>query len=72
MNIKGIWQKEKVCETCHGEKYIECCSTDGSDCERIVCPRCNGTGKVANEEYKLFSAAVILVVVLAIVFLICH
>lgn len=72
MNIKQFWQKEKICETCHGEKYIECCSTDGSDCERIVCPHCDGRGTVPNEEYKLFWAGGILAVILVIVFLICH
>ena len=68
MSIKRVLQKEIECNICHGEKYIEICSTDGSDCERIVCPHCHGKGKMANEECKLFTAIGILAVILVIVF----
>jgi len=72
MSIKHIWQKEIVCEACGGNKYIECCSTDGSDCERILCPQCGGKGTVVDERKEMILAAGILTIVLAAIFVICH
>lgn len=68
MSIKRIFQKEIECNICHGEKYIEICSTDGSDCEKIICPQCHGKGKMANEDCKLFPVLGIAAVILVIVF----
>jgi len=64
----NIFNKEVPCGVCHGEKYLECCSVDGTECEKIICPNCGGTGLVPGDRNSFWLAVAVLVVI--IVFLI--
>ena len=67
--MSSISHKRVVCEVCHGEKYLECCSVDGTDCEKIICPNCNGEGTVEKEGNCLVAIGVIVAIVVAVVIL---
>ena len=68
--MSSISSKKVICEVCHGEKYLECCSVDGTDCEKIICPNCNGEGMVDKESKTLLFVGATVIALMGIVLVI--